>query len=127
MSQILLSYAAFAYYTAENDYKIQHVSAGCISFWYERESKSHPLQIVIDEPDSDCGYVVINTEKLDIIFNKNNELIETIKSIERKHRKLSNNRVLLEHCKIDIPHSIREKMVTEIHGGEVVRCKSIKE
>ena len=127
MARVLLSYAAFAHYTADKNFKIRHISTEFISFWYDNEeSKSHPLQLIIDSPEADCGYIVLNTEKFDTIFKKDDDLIKTLKSGTRIHREVLGNKKILEHCKINIPRSIREKFLTENENGEVIKCKSIK-
>jgi hypothetical protein len=127
MGHIMLSYAAFAYYTAEKDFKIQRVSAGFISFWYEEEEgKTHPLELIADKPDSDCGYVVINTEKMDDIFKKDHALIRKLKSAERVPRIDPKGVLIYEHCKYVMPPADREKMIAKNYNDEEIRCRSIK-
>jgi hypothetical protein len=125
--RVLLSYASFAYHTAGKNFKIRHISTEFISFWYDNEeSKSHSLQVIIDSPESDCGYVVLNSEKFDTIFKKDDDLIDKLKSGTRIHREVNGNIKILEHCKINIPRSIREEFTTKDENDEEIICKSIK-
>jgi hypothetical protein len=127
--EILLSYAAFVYYTNKKKYKVQnHLdNSGYISFWYGEDKKqNHIFQIITNTVENDCGYIVINSKDvLKDLFNDlendddYDDFINNINLCERKYGP-DKGKIILLHC--SVPTSERKIIKTKIDSGEVIKC-----
>lgn len=125
--EILLSFAAFVYYTEKKNYKVQRHLDGYISFWFDKDRDEHQiLQITTNTVEYDCGYVVINSRNvLDDLFrdisndDDYNDFVDNLTLCEREYGP-DKGEVVLLHCKI--PPSERKNIKTKINSGEIIKC-----
>jgi len=135
MSELYFGYASFVYFICKKGYSVQpHAISkitqanNWITFWYEgKESPDEydPYQVKY-KSEADCGCVVINAEVLDERFEKDANLVNTLKkSCKRIKRTIPNKTI--GKTEIDVTHCYEPGHKTTIHNGDEVSCARNKD
>ena len=119
MNELYLCYAGFAYYVTKHGYSLSKQGKGVLFLILPNSEKFHIFSVYKDEESSYCGVIYTTYGDLEFVFHDNPELLQMLKTLCVKPRwRHPENRS--SHCSID--PSLRGKLVTNIQGGEIVRC-----
>jgi len=120
MTELYLGYASFTYYAVEV-YKYKFDKSGQYYLSLNCEGKQFFIEILLDVPHAECGYIYINAEDLRLIFNENADFVEDLqeKCWRRKGALLPGETNW--HC--HLPDELKRNINIKLDSGERVYCK----